>query len=87
MKKGDLKEQEVLEFIKKYSQNNGIAPTYREISKGVNIKSTNSVKKYVDRLFEKNLLSKQRTWLQIQLFNSYYLHLELFMLIGVMAAV
>jgi len=58
MKKGDLKEQEVLEFIKEYTFKHGIAPSYREISLGVNIKSTNSVKQYIDRLTEKNLIYK-----------------------------
>lgn len=58
MKKGDLKEAQILEFIKCYSAENGIAPSYREISVGVNIKSTNSVKKYVDRLVEKKLIVK-----------------------------
>lgn len=58
MKKGDLKEAQILEFIKSFSAENGIAPSYREISAGVNIKSTNSVKKYVDRLVEKGLIVK-----------------------------
>ena len=59
MKKGDLKEAQNFEFFKEFSKNNGYAPSYREISAGVNIKSTNSVKKYVDRLVEKKLIVKQ----------------------------
>lgn len=59
MKKGDLKEAEIFEFIKTFSRINGYSPSYREISAGVNIKSTNSVKKYVDRLVEKKLITKQ----------------------------
>ncbi len=58
MKKGDLKEAQIFEFIKNYTNDNGFPPSYREISSGVNIKSTNSVKKYVDRLVEKNLIVK-----------------------------
>lgn len=59
MKKGDLKEAEIFEFIKTFSKTNGYSPSYREISAAVNIKSTNSVKKYVDRLVEKKLITKQ----------------------------
>ena len=59
MKKGDLKEAEIFDFIKNFSKTNGYSPSYREISAGVNIKSTNSVKKYVDRLVEKKLITKQ----------------------------
>lgn len=58
MKKGDLKEAQIFEFIKNYTNNFGFPPSYREISAGVNIKSTNSVKKYVDRLVEKKLIIK-----------------------------
>jgi len=58
MKKGDLKEAEVLSFIKNYSSNHGFPPSYRKISANTDIKSTNSVKKYVDRLVEKNLIVK-----------------------------
>lgn len=59
MKKGDLKEAQIFEYIKSFSIENGYAPSYREISAGVGIKSTNSVKKYVDRLVEKKLITKQ----------------------------
>lgn len=58
MKKGDIKEAEIYEYIKSYTNENGFPPSYREISVGVNIKSTNSVKKYVDRLVEKKLIVK-----------------------------
>lgn len=59
MKKGDIKETEVFEYIKKFLKDYGYPPSYREIGKAVNIKSTNSVKGYIDRLVEKNLLVKQ----------------------------
>ncbi len=58
MKKGDIKENQIFEFIKSYTNANGFPPSYREISEGVHIKSTNSVKKYVDRLVEKKLIIK-----------------------------
>lgn len=58
MKKGEIKEAQIFEYIKNYTNENGFPPSYREISAGVNIKSTNSVKKYVDRLVEKNLIIK-----------------------------
>ena len=58
MKKGDLKENQIFEFIKNFTNINGFPPSYREISAGVNIKSTNSVKKYIDRLVEKKLIVK-----------------------------
>lgn len=58
MKKGEIKEAQIFEYIKNYTEENGFPPSYREISAGVNIKSTNSVKKYVDRLVEKNLIVK-----------------------------
>ena len=58
MKKGDIKEAEVLSFIKHYTNNHGFPPSYREISANTGIKSTNSVKKYVDRLVDKNLIIK-----------------------------
>ncbi|MBE7074389.1 MAG: transcriptional repressor LexA [Clostridiales bacterium] len=56
MKKGDIKEAEIFEFIKSYTKEKGFPPSYREIAIAVNIKSTNSIKKYVDRLVEKKLL-------------------------------
>jgi len=42
MKKGDLKQEEILQFLKEYIDENGFPPSYREIANGVNIKSTNS---------------------------------------------
>lgn len=59
MKKGEIKELEVFEFIKNYINVNNFPPSYREISTNVGIKSTNSVKNYVDRLIEKGMINKQ----------------------------
>lgn len=59
MRKGDLKEAEVYSFIKKYININGFPPSYREISANAGIKSTNSVKKYIDRLTEKGLIVRK----------------------------
>ena len=59
MKKGDLKQQQFLEFLKDYLDKNSYPPSYREIACGVGIKSTNSVKKYLDVLEEKGLISKK----------------------------
>ena len=38
MKKGDLKQEEILNFLINYLDNNPYPPSYREIAKGVNIK-------------------------------------------------
>ena len=56
MKKGDLKQEQILSFLKDFLDNNPYPPSYREIASGVGIKSTNSVKKYLDILEEKNLI-------------------------------
>ena len=58
MKKGDIKQEQILNFLKEYLDNNPFPPSYREIAKGVNIKSTNSIKKYLDTLEEKNLIKR-----------------------------
>ena len=58
MKKGDLKQEQILKFLIDYLDNNPYPPSYREIAKGVNIKSTNSIKKYLDILEEKNLIKR-----------------------------
>jgi len=58
MKKGDLKQEEILKYLKDYLDENPYPPSYREIAKGVGIKSTNSVKKYLDVLEEKNLIKR-----------------------------
>lgn len=46
----------VYNFIKTYLANKGFPPSYREISAATGIKSTNSVKDYIDKLKEQNLI-------------------------------
>ena len=58
MRKGDLKQEEILTFLKDYIDNYGFPPSYREIANGVGIKSTNYIKKYIDMLVEKGLIIK-----------------------------
>ncbi len=59
MKKGDLRQQEVLDFLIEFMDTHAYPPSYREIGLGVGIKSTNSVKKYLDLLAEKKLIAKK----------------------------
>jgi len=59
MRKGELKQEAILSFLKDYLDTNPFPPSYREIAKGVGIKSTNSVKKYLDILEEKNLIRRR----------------------------
>ena len=42
MKKGDLKQEAILSYLKDYLDAHPFPPSYREIAKGVGIKSTNS---------------------------------------------
>lgn len=58
MKKGDLKQEQILKYLIDYLDNNSYPPSYREIASGVGIKSTNSVKKYLDVLEEKGLITR-----------------------------
>ena len=58
MKKCDEKQDDILKFLIDYLDNHPYPPSYREIAKGVDIKSTNSVKKYLDLLEERNLIKR-----------------------------
>lgn len=58
MKKGDLKQEQILKFLIDFLDNNPYPPSYREIASGVGIKSTNSVKKYLDTLEDKGLIRR-----------------------------
>ena len=42
--------QHILEFISEYSSKNSVAPSYREISAGVGLKSLSSVSRYIEEL-------------------------------------
>ena len=61
MRKGELKQEEILSYLKDYIDEHSYAPSYREIAVGVGIKSTNSIKKYLDILEEKNIISRKNT--------------------------
>lgn len=58
MKKGELKQEEIMDFIKDFVSKHGYSPSYREIAVGVNVKSTNSIKKYLDVMEEKKLINR-----------------------------
>lgn len=51
------RQQEILEFIKNFSQINGFPPTLREIGKEFNIVSTFGVKRHLDALQKKGFLN------------------------------
>ncbi len=61
MKKSEQKLMEVLSFLNSYINDKGFCPSYREIASGVNLKSTNSVKAYLDILEERNFIKRQPT--------------------------
>lgn len=50
--------QEVYDFILSYARSNGRMPTVREIGDAVNMSSTNTVAKHIDRLIKFGLLQK-----------------------------
>ena len=52
------KQNEVLEFIKKFTLQKGYPPTVREICEGVSLKSTSSVHAHLEKLEEKGLIRK-----------------------------
>lgn len=57
MKKND-KSQEILEFIQKFIQENGFAPSVREVCENCNIKSTATAFNYMNELSEKGYIRK-----------------------------
>lgn len=57
MKKID-RDNEVYEFIQEYINENGYAPTVREICKGCNLKSTATAFQVTNRLAERGLITK-----------------------------
>ena len=61
MKKSEQKLLDILSYLDFYINKNGFSPSYREISEGVNLKSTNSIKKYLDILENRNLIRRQAT--------------------------
>lgn len=53
------RQKEILDFIQDYVDFNGYPPTYREIGKRFNISSTFGVKRHIDSLIKKGLLSSE----------------------------
>jgi len=53
------RQKEILDFIQDYVDFNGYPPTYREIGKRFNISSTFGVKRHIDALIKKGLLSSE----------------------------
>ncbi len=55
------KQQEIYEFLKIYTENNGYPPSVREICEGVGLKSTSSVHGHLKRLEGKGLIKRNPT--------------------------
>ena len=51
--------EEVLDFIKKFIEEKGYSPNYREIIEGVGLSSTSQVGFYVNELVEEGKLLKE----------------------------
>ncbi|MDD4688561.1 MAG: transcriptional repressor LexA [Eubacteriales bacterium] len=54
----ELREKQIYDYIVEYVNNNGFAPSMREICKGLSISSTSTVQGYIKRLSEKGLISR-----------------------------
>ncbi len=50
------KQKEVLDFIKKYSEDRGYAPSYREIATNIGVSSPSTIHQHVQALCEKGVL-------------------------------
>lgn len=51
-------EEKILDYIKEYTDTNGYPPSVREIGKGVGIKSTSTVHRYISIMNEKGIISR-----------------------------
>lgn len=58
MKKVEENINKLIDYLEEYISQNGFPPSYREIGVALNIKSTNSVKRYMDILNERGIISK-----------------------------
>ena len=58
MKKSEQKLAEILKFLSDYALEYGYSPSYREIANGVKLKSTNSVKNYLDILENRGQITR-----------------------------
>ena len=59
MKKSEQKILDILNYLDDFISNHGFSPSYREISVAVGLKSTNSIKEYLDILESRNLIKRQ----------------------------
>ncbi len=59
MKKSEQKLKEILEYLIDYTKENSYSPSYREIASAVGLKSTNSVKEYLDILENNGSIIRQ----------------------------
>jgi repressor LexA len=50
---------EILNFIKEFLDEQGYAPSYRDIARGVNLSSTSQVSQYIDDLVEEGKLVRE----------------------------
>ncbi len=53
------RQQNVLEFLKAYLDENGYPPTVREIGRGIGVKSTSLISYYLNRLEEHGLITRE----------------------------
>ena len=59
MEKLKFKEQKVLDYVKKFTMENGYAPSVRDICRDLNYKSTSTVHMYLNRLERFGYISKE----------------------------
>ena len=52
------KQLDVINFIKDWTEQNGISPTYREIMAGLGLSSVSAVSEHIDNLVEKGVIKK-----------------------------
>ncbi len=58
MRKNEQKQQEILDFINNFTNENGFPPTVREICNAVGLSSTSTVHGYISRLTKSGMLEK-----------------------------
>ncbi len=58
MKKGDIRLEEVYNYIKQFIDDNGFPPSVREIGEQFSMKSTSTVHYYLEKLRNKGLISQ-----------------------------
>ena len=52
------KQLAVLEFLEKFTEENGYSPSYREIQSGLGLSSVSAVAEHIDNLVNKGVLKK-----------------------------